>query len=82
MFSVEWSKEARECLKKLDRTTAKRLVEKTENIKETPYHFLRRMVGSDLWRLRIGDYRVLVQIDEVHKKLFVISLGHRKNIYK
>jgi mRNA interferase RelE/StbE len=60
----------------------KRIVDKTDNIKDVPHHFLERMVGTDLWKLRIGDYRVLIQIEEKDKMLFVVTIGHRKNVYK
>lgn len=82
MFSVEWSEEALKQLKKLDKTIAKRIVDKTDNIRDVPHHFLERMVGTDMWKLRIGDYRILIQIIEKGKKLFVVTVGHRKNVYK
>jgi mRNA interferase RelE/StbE len=82
MFDVEWTKEAVQRLKKLENKPAKRIVEKIEGIKDIPLHFLERMVGTDLWKLRVGDYRVLIQLDNEHKKLYIVMLDHRKNIYK
>lgn len=75
MFSVEWSREAVKELKKLDKTIAKRIVDKTDNIKDVPHHFLEKMVGTDMWKLRVGDYRVLIQIEEKNRVLFVVTIG-------
>ncbi len=34
-----------------------------------------------LWRVRVGDYRIIYQIDDVIKIIEIRKVGHRKNIY-
>ncbi len=34
-----------------------------------------------LWRVRVGDYRIVYQIVEAELRILVIKVGHRKNIY-
>jgi len=68
--------------KKLDNLTAKRLLDKLESIKENPYHFFERLAGREEYKARVGDYRLLAKILPNEKSIFVLSLGHRKNIYK
>ena len=41
-----------------------------------------RMEGTDTFRLRVGDYRVIYQIDIGKNEIFLITLGHRRDIYK
>ncbi len=41
-----------------------------------------RMQGADTYRLRVGDYRVIYQFDAASRELFLIALGHRRDIYK
>lgn len=41
-----------------------------------------RMEGADTYRLRVGDYRVIYQFDLVKNELFLVALGHRREIYK
>lgn len=36
---------------------------------------------AGLWRYRVGDYRILVQIRDREKVFLVVAVGHRKNIY-
>jgi mRNA interferase RelE/StbE len=37
---------------------------------------------SHLWRYRVGDYRVICEIDKEIITVFVIRIGHRKDVYK
>jgi len=37
---------------------------------------------SGLWKYRIGDYRLVCRIDQKKSQILVVSVGHRKNIYK
>jgi mRNA interferase RelE/StbE len=39
-------------------------------------------VGEPGFRLRVGDYRVLMDIDQGRLMILVIKVGHRKDIYK
>lgn len=35
-----------------------------------------------IWRLRIGDFRLLYEIDDKSKKVILLDLGHRRQIYR
>jgi len=41
-----------------------------------------KLVGDPGYRLRVGDYRVILDIDEGNLFILVIKIGHRKKIYK
>ncbi len=82
MFEVEWSAQAVSDLRTLERPIALRIMQKVMDARDSPHHFLERMVGSERWKLRVGDYRAILRLDENKKKLFVIMVGHRKNVYK
>ena len=41
-----------------------------------------RMQGADTYRLRVGDYRVIYQINLNRNELILITLGHRSEIYR
>ena len=43
-------------------------------------HF--RMVGSDQFRLRIGDYRVIYRFDLPKGEIYLLTMGHRREIYR
>lgn len=41
----------------------------------------KELVGREGWRIRIGNYRVIYEIDDTIKQITVLHIGHRRNIY-
>ncbi len=82
MFRIEFSDEAVYQLKKLDNKTASRILEKIEETKKNPLHYFKRLRGREEYKLRVGDYRIIANIMQNDKIIFIRSVGHRKNIYK
>ena len=37
---------------------------------------------KNIWRLRVGDYRVLYQIDSKRRHVIVLEVGNRKDVYR
>ena len=46
-----------------------------------PYGY-KKLKGEDAYRIRVGDYRIIYEIDNNKIIVTVVSVGHRKNIYK
>ena len=69
-------------LKKLDNINKERVEKKLRELKINP-RLGKPLIGklSGLWSLRIGDYRALYRIKQDALEVWVIKLGHRKNIY-
>jgi mRNA interferase RelE/StbE len=78
---VLYSEEAVARLKALDKATAKRIIRKITGSRANPHLGFKRLAGRPEYKLRIGDYRVIADIDESKKVILVRTLGHRKNIY-
>ncbi len=81
MFQIELTETAKDFLKKLQKNDAEIILNKIYSIRENPYRFLKRLQGEKLWRLRIGDYRAVVDVIVSMNKIMVIRIGHRKNVY-
>ncbi|NYZ60142.1 type II toxin-antitoxin system RelE/ParE family toxin [Candidatus Micrarchaeota archaeon] len=81
-YYVEWSPRARQVLRSMEKDLAERIASKVMDIQFAPYHFVEKLIGENAWRMRVGDYRVILDINEPEKKIEVLELGHRKNIYK
>jgi mRNA interferase RelE/StbE len=81
-FQIIWSEPATEQLRKLDRQLAKRIFRKVSELNEDPFLHVTKLVGSPNYRLRIGDYRVILDIQGNCLVILVLRVGHRKNIYK
>lgn len=42
----------------------------------------RKLMGRDGWRIRIGDYRVVYEIDDGGQVVTVLHVGHRRDVYR
>ena len=81
MYSVQIEENAEDFLKKLDKKDREFILNKIYSIRDNPFRFLKRLQGEKLWRLRIGDYRVIVDVIVSNNRIIVLRIGHRKNIY-
>ena len=81
-YSFTFSDYSLKQLEKLPKETQKRIISTLKRCRIRPYYHVKKLVGSDQYRLRVGDYRVIMDIFDNKLKIHVIELGHRKNIYK
>ena len=42
----------------------------------------KKLKGRDAWRIRIGEYRVIYEIEDNILRVIVIDVGHRRDIYQ
>lgn len=81
LFIVQIEKNAEEFLKKLEKKDAELILNKIYSIKENPFRYLKRLQGEKLWRLRIADYKAIVDVIISMNKIIILRVGHRKNVY-
>ena len=81
-FIIEWHPKARKFLQKLPKGIAARIVLKLRGVQEDPFHYLEHYEGKDYYKLRIGDYRLLIDIDFKNKILKIQVIDHRGRIYE
>ena len=81
-YRVDYSTESILQLDRLDKQLAKRIIIKIESSANDPHLFFKRLTGRPEYKLRVGDYRVIVDINDSTKAILVRTVGHRKNIYE
>ena len=82
-FSIVWSKKASHQLEKLAFSIKKIIHQKVGELADDPYSKdVKKLRGMDYFRLRVGDYRVIFEIERNHLRILILLIGHRKNIYK
>ncbi len=82
MYDITFDEKAIDFLNKLPKQLKERIFNKIITTKEMPFHFFERLEGRSDYKLRVGDYRIIADIEQ-HKQLIEITtIGHRKNIYK
>ena len=42
----------------------------------------RKLSGREGWRIRVGEYRVIYEIDDAAREVTVMDVGHRRDIYR
>ncbi len=81
-YEVIFSNKALKQLKKMERGVQERVVAVLERIRTRPEAHVIKLVGDPGYKLRVGDYRVIVDIDIKELRILVLKVGHRKTIYK
>lgn len=82
MYNIIFEKQAIDFLDKLENDLKRRIWNKIQQCKENPFHFLQHLEEIQGYKLRVGDYRVIIDADIVNNILKILKIGHRKNIYE
>lgn len=85
-YHVEFTEKAKKFLKKLDKYTAKIItswIRKNLEGCSDPRHTGKGLTSnrSGQWQYRVGDYRILADIQENKVLILVLDIGHRRDIY-
>lgn len=83
-FIVTFARSARKELEALDNSVIVRIFTKIEMLTEEPRPAgCKKLVGqNDLWRIRVGDYRMIYTIDDEGKVVDVVAVRHRRETYQ
>ena len=81
-YSVIFSDRARKQIKKLEREVQERIISALERIRIRPAAYVTKLVGDPGYKLRVGDYRIIMDINNKELQILVLKVGHRKNIYE
>ena len=81
MYEIEFTETALRQMKKLEPSVQKRIVSVVERIRVHPDRYVRKLVDEPYYRLRVGDYRVIMDIKRGKMLIMVLYVGHRKNVY-
>lgn len=81
-YNIYITDTAKKQLAKIDKQTARRIDNKLREISHNPFLYVSKLVGLDFYKLRIGDYRVLMTIQKEKLIIMVVEISHRRNAYK
>ena len=83
-YSVEFKKSAAKTLRKLPQSVKKRIIDKLSEIENSPPPSVEtKLIGNNPFhRIRVGDYRIIYEIQNDILVILVIKIGHRRDIYK
>ena len=86
MYKIEFKKSAKKEFEKLPANIQERVLEALRFLSQNPYSEVlqvKKLRGADsLYRIRLGDYRILYTIENAKLVIIVIKIGHRSDVYR
>jgi mRNA interferase RelE/StbE len=80
-YDIIFSDKALRQIKKLEKKIQERIIAVLERIRVRPEAYVTKLVGDPGYKLRVGDYRIIMDIENNKLKILVLKVGQRKNIY-
>ncbi len=84
MFEIYYAKSVTKDVRRIDEHTLQKIKKSVERLRNFPaIANIKKLSAHPLadYRLRIGEYRILFDVDWSEKKIFVLKIGQRKDIY-
>lgn len=83
-YTIQFKPLALRQLEKLPRDIQKKVAAKIESLGSDPFPYgCKKMAAiADTWRVRVGDYRVVYQVHQKILRVLVLTVGHRKDVYR
>ena len=81
-WEVIWSKKSVKQLEKIDTKNAQKIYDSVLNCVDDPFQTVTRLTNSPFYRLRVGNYRVILVLQQSKMIIFVVETDHRGKIYK
>lgn len=83
-YTIIFSKRAEKFLDSLDKQNKQRIIEKVRELKTNSENLDIKKLKSkhDLYRLRVGNFRVVYSIEHEQIIIYIVAIGHRRDIYQ
>ncbi len=81
MYPIELTEKSEKFLKKISKEDSQIILRKIYSLRENPFSNLRKLKGQKFWRLRVLKYRAIIDVIISGKRIIVLRIGRRKNVY-
>jgi mRNA interferase RelE/StbE len=82
-FQIILPKSVQKELDRLPDEIARRILTRLAALETNPRPVdVKKLKGRDAWRIRVGDYRVIYEIHDRILQIIVVTVGHRREIYR
>ncbi|MDJ0647191.1 MAG: type II toxin-antitoxin system RelE/ParE family toxin [Xenococcaceae cyanobacterium MO_188.B19] len=83
-YKIEWKNSAKKELKKLDKQIIIRILQAVEKLANNPHPSgSKKLMGSEsIYRIRVGDYRIIYNLQSSVLTIEIIKVGHRREVYR
>lgn len=83
-YTIRFTPKAARQVRKLDSAAAKRIrdfLEQKLSQLDNPRQLGKKLVNEEFWRYRVGDYRILTNIDDDQILILIVEVAHRREVY-
>lgn len=82
-YSIWVLRRAQKELSRLPGGTYEKVRDRIRTLADEPRpHGCRKLAGREGWRIRVGDFRVIYEIDDRADKVTILHVGHRRDVYR
>lgn len=82
-YRIEFKRSVRKDLRKIGKSDVVRILEVIQRLGEDPYSpGSKKLVGEELYRVRVGNFRILYEVIDEVLVVTVIKVSHRKDVYR
>jgi len=81
-WQVIWSEKSVKQLEKIDKKDVQKIYDSVLECVEEPFRVVIRLTNSPFYRMRVGKYRVILDLQQNKMIIFVVESDHRGQIYK
>jgi len=74
VYEIKWTLIASKQFGKLDKTIQKRIINKLELIRVNPFLYATRLVGFNAYKIRVGNYRIILSIEKNTLVILVLKV--------
>lgn len=84
MYSIEFDKSVKKTLSKLPNEIIKKLLDTIVKLADDarPNGCKKLQSNGDYYRIKVGNYRIIYEINDGELLILVVEIGHRKEVYK
>ena len=80
-YTLLFADKAEKYLGKLSKIHASRIIDKLESVRDNPYRYVEGCEGYPYFHQRIGNYRVILDLNDTDRVIEVLKVGPRKKVY-
>ncbi|HEX5457927.1 MAG TPA: type II toxin-antitoxin system RelE/ParE family toxin [Candidatus Nitrosotalea sp.] len=81
-WDILWSDKSKKQLSKIDKKTAQRIRDAVLDCVDDPFSVVTRLTNSRFYKIRVGNYRVILDLQQHTLIIFVVETDLRKRVYK
>ena len=79
-YKIQIKKSVKKDISSFDKSTMRRLIKAIQKLESKPYENAKKLFGENLYRIRVGHYRIVYEIVKKEARIEIYKISHRKNV--